>query len=236
VRNMQRNWIGRSEGVQMTFELPEAGESVEAYTTRPDTIMGASYMALAPEHPLARRLAEDDAELAEFLEECRHAQVSEAAIETMDKRGKRVDLSAVHPLTGEALPVWVANFVLMGYGTGAIMAVPAHDQRDWEFARRYGLPVRQVVAPADGSEVDIDAGAFTEPGVLVGSDDLDGLTSEQAFDAVAERLAALGRGGRRTNYRLRDWSVSRQRYWGAPIPVIRCGDCGDVTPSWTWVA
>ena len=219
VKTMQRNWIGRSEGVEMDFAL--AGEEpLRVYTTRPDTLMGVSYVALAAAHPLTKKLAEKDSRVAEFAAECLRSKVAEADIATMEKKGVDTGLRAIHPITGEEVPVWVANFVLMDYGTGAVMAVPAHDQRDWEFARAFGLPIPQVIEPADGGEADIDAGAFTEKGRLVNSGAFDGLTSDEAFDAIAERLKSEGKGERKVNYRLRDWGVSRQRYWGAPIPML----------------
>jgi len=228
VRTMQRNWIGRSQGVQLEFPLAGRGDALEVFTTRPDTLYGVTYMAVAAEHPLALECAERDDEVRAFVEESRHTQVSEAALETMEKRGMPLGLEVEHPLTGERMPVWVANFVLMGYGTGAVMSVPGHDERDWAFARKYGLPIRQVIAAADGSEVDLAQGAYVPKGVLVNSGEFSGLTSAQAFDAIAERLENEGRGGRRINYRLRDWGVSRQRYWGAPIPMILCEACGTV--------
>ena len=231
VRAMQANWIGRSEGLELDFPLaePVAGyAALTVYTTRPDTLHGVTYMAVAAEHPLAVHAARDDAELSAFLAECRAAHTTEAALETMEKRGMPLGLSVIHPLTGAEVPVWVANFVLMGYGTGAVMAVPGHDKRDWEFATRYGLPIRQVIAPADGAEVDLAAGAFVDYGVLVNSAKLDGLSSAQAFETLAAQLESGGRGRRRVNYRLRDWSVSRQRYWGCPVPMIECAACGSV--------
>jgi leucyl-tRNA synthetase len=221
VKTMQRNWIGKSQGVEVAFEIEGTDEPIRIYTTRPDTLMGVSYMAVAAEHPLAVKAAENDPELAAFLEDCQRSAVSEAAMETMEKQGRPLGIDAIHPLTGEAVPVWVANFVLIGYGTGAVMAVPGHDQRDWDFARRYALPILQVIAPASADqEFDIDDGAFVDPGVLVASGKYTGLSSAEAFDAIATDLEATGQGQRQTNYRLRDWLISRQRYWGAPIPII----------------
>ncbi|MFW6191370.1 MAG: leucine--tRNA ligase [Thiohalospira sp.] len=226
VRTMQRNWIGRSEGAEVVFDLAGRDEAITVFTTRPDTLMGVTYMGLAPEHPLVAEVAARDPEVAAFVEECSHTGTSEAAVEAQEKRGRPLGLEAVHPLTGETIPVWVANFVLMAYGEGAVMAVPAHDPRDHAFARRYDLPIRPVVAPAEGETPDPAEAAFTEPGVLVEAGEFTGLTSEAAKEAIIQRLEADGRGRRRTQYRLRDWGVSRQRYWGAPIPVIHCQDCG----------
>ncbi len=228
VRAMQRNWIGRSEGVEITFELADGGGCLEVYTTRPDTLMGVSCLAVAAEHPLALAAARNNPELGRFIEQCRRTGTAEAELETMEKRGVDTGLRALHPVSGETVPVWVANFVLMGYGSGAVMAVPAHDQRDWEFARKYGLPLRQVIVPVDGAAVDLEQGAFTDKGVLVNSGPFDGLDSAQAFEAIAEYLAARGKGRKTVNYRLRDWGVSRQRYWGAPIPIVYCARCGEV--------
>ncbi|MDH5323896.1 MAG: leucine--tRNA ligase [Gammaproteobacteria bacterium] len=231
VRVMQRNWIGKSQGVELSFTVVGAkpGEDVlKVFTTRPDTLMGVSYVAVAPEHPLAREAAGANVEVAAFLEECRHMETSEAAMETMEKKGVATGLFAEHPLNGERVPIFVANFVLMAYGEGAVMAVPAHDQRDWEFAQKYELPVRQVIEALDGSEVDLEKGAFTDKGRLVNSGVFNGLEFDAAFDKIAAALLEQNKGQVKVNYRLRDWGVSRQRYWGAPIPIVHCDQCGEV--------
>ncbi len=226
VKTMQRNWIGKSVGVEMRFPLDGRDQAITIFTTRPDTVMGVTYLALAPEHPLALAAAETDPELKAFIDECRKTTVAEADLATMEKKGRSTGLYAVHPIRGDKVPVWVANFVLMEYGSGAVMAVPAHDQRDWEFARKYGLPIRQVIAPRPGSgdECDLDRGAFTEKGVLIDSGPFTGMTSDEAFEAVARWLEERDLGRKRVQYRLRDWGVSRQRYWGAPIPVLYLED------------
>ncbi len=226
VKTMQRNWIGRSEGVELSFDVE--GEPLTVFTTRPDTLLGVTYMAVAAEHPIAQKAAAGDARLAAFLEECKTMQAAEAALETMEKKGMPLGVDAIHPISGEKVPLWVANFVLMGYGTGAVMAVPGHDERDWEFATRHGLPIKQVIAPSDGTDIDVSEAAFTDYGVLVNSGQYDGMTSQQAFDAICEVFEKDGRGQRTVNYRLRDWGVSRQRYWGTPIPIVYCDDCGAV--------
>ena len=227
VVGMQRNWIGKSSGAEVAFRLEGSDESVDIFTTRPDTLMGVTYMAVAAAHPLAKKAAESSADLAAFIEECSKISTKEADIETMEKRGMATGLNAVHPITGASVPIWVANFVLMGYGTGAVMSVPAHDERDHAFAKKYDLPIKQVIKPVEG-DWDIDAEAFTEAGLLINSGDFDGLDSNAAKQAITEWLSEQGRGSERVQYRLRDWLVSRQRYWGAPIPVIHCDDCGAV--------
>ncbi|MGB5208976.1 MAG: leucine--tRNA ligase [Gammaproteobacteria bacterium] len=227
VKTMQRNWIGRSEGVEITFDVP-GHDAVTVFTTRPDTLMGVTYMAVAPQHPLAQAAAAGDAAVAEFVDECQRVQASEAVLETLEKKGMALGITARHPVTGAEVPIYVANFVLAGYGTGAVMAVPAHDQRDWEFATRYDLPIVQVIEAVDGSQADISTGAFLDHGVLINSGEYDGSSSKEAFEQLAARFESEGRGGRKLNYRLRDWGVSRQRYWGCPIPIVYCADCGSV--------
>ena len=221
VATMQRNWIGRSEGVQMHFGIEGKEDSLEIYTTRPDTLMGVTYVAVAAEHPLALAASGNNPELTAFIEECKQGGVSEAEIETMEKKGCPIGRNALHPITGQPVPIYAANFVLMSYGTGAVMAVPAHDQRDWEFAEKYGIPKRQVIFCPDGQGCGIEECAYTEKGVLADSEPFDGLTSEAAVDAIAAWLEEHGKGGKTTNFRLRDWGVSRQRYWGCPIPMIK---------------
>ena len=222
VKTMQRNWIGRSQGVQFSFERPGHGDRLEVYTTRPDTIMGITYVAVAPSHPIAVSAAQQQPALAAFLAECTQMKVAEADLAQAPKRGMATGESVIHPLTGEEIPIWVANFVLMDYGSGAVMAVPAHDQRDWEFATQYGLPIKAVIAPQEADpSYDLTTAAWTEKtGITINSGVFDGLTFEQAFAAVAARLTELGIGQITTNYRLRDWGIGRQRYWGCPIPVL----------------
>lgn len=271
VKTMQRNWIGRSEGLEIAFKLEDSDEELRVYTTRPDTLMGVTFISVAAEHPIALAAAEGYDELRYFIEECRQGGTSAADLETQDKRGVFTGRYAIHPVTGERVPIWAANFVLMGYGTGAVMAVPAHDERDWEFAQKYELPIKMVIVNAeaaealrevrhdveshadpmaaalgDGAPVDVystdeavrafeeferriqEEGAYTEHGILVNSGEYDGLDFDAAFAALAARFERDGNGARRVNFRLRDWGVSRQRYWGCPIPVIYCDDCGAV--------
>lgn len=230
VKTMQRNWIGRSEGVEITFDVADTAEKVAVYTTRPDTFYGVSYLGIAAAHPLADLAAEKNPELAEFIREAKNAKVAEADLATMEKKGMATGLFAIHPLTGEKLPIWVANFVLMHYGTGAVMAVPAHDQRDFEFAQKYDLPIKQVIAPLADEEIDLTKQAFVEHGKLVNSAEFDGLDFNGAFNGIADKLEKLGVGKRQVNYRLRDWGVSRQRYWGAPIPMLTLPN-GETVPA-----
>ncbi|RZZ82778.1 leucine--tRNA ligase [Pseudoxanthomonas winnipegensis] len=238
VKTMQRNWIGRSEGLEIQFNVEGGHEPLTVFTTRPDTLMGVTFVSIAGEHPLALKAAADNPELAAFLEQLKLGGVSEAELETQEKRGMDTGLKAVHPITGQTVPVWVANFVLMGYGTGAVMAVPGHDQRDFEFATKYGLPIVQVIElkePRNEAEASYDPTEWrdwysdkTREFQLINSAEFDGLDFRGAFEALAERFERKGQGQRRINYRLRDWGVSRQRYWGCPIPVIHCPRCGAV--------
>jgi len=231
VRTMQANWIGRSEGAEISF--PHHDGELKVFTTRPDTLMGATYMAVAPEHPLARKAAESRPEVAEFIRSCATGGVSEAELATQEKRGIDTGLTVKHPLTGDDLPVWIANYVLMGYGEGAIMAVPAHDERDFEFANKYGLPIREVVRATDAAEPYDDTvwrdDYIAKDNVrLVNSGEYDGLDYADGFEAIVKALEANNMGRRRIQFRLRDWGISRQRYWGCPIPIIHCDACGDV--------
>ena len=226
VKTMQRNWIGKSTGLEISFNR-QGADSLKIYTTRPDTLMGVTYLAIASEHPLALQAGKSNSEVQKFIEECRTMETSEAAMETMEKKGANSGLTCTHPITGEDVPIWIANFVLMGYGTGAVMSVPAHDQRDFEFAKKYAIPMLEVVKPKEGEHVTSES-AFTDKGVLCNSGEFNGLNFEQAFEAIAKKLELENLGEKQNNYRLRDWGVSRQRYWGCPIPIINCAKCGSV--------
>ena len=227
VKTMQRNWIGRSEGVEMTFAVADSDESFDIYTTRPDTLMGVTYVALAAQHPLALEAAKTNEKLAAFIQECKSNNASEADMATLEKKGVDTGLKAIHPITGEQVPVWAANFVLMDYGSGAVMSVPGHDQRDWEFANEYGLTIKQVITGDENS--DITKAAITEKGTLINSGEFDGLSFDDAFKAISEKLTQENKGKVTVNYRLRDWGVSRQRYWGTPIPMINLAN-GESVP------
>ena len=230
VKTMQRNWIGKSRGVNVVFDLSEsAGEHnhFEVYTTRPDTLMGVTYLTLATQHPIALEVAQNNSVLASFIEKCRLQQVSEAEMATMDKVGMDTGITAIHPLTGDSVPVWVGNYVLMDYGSGAVMAVPGHDQRDYEFAKNYDLPITQVIL-VDNEECSIEHKAITDKGILINSGKYDGLDFDAAFDAISADLIDVDHGSVTTNYRLRDWGVSRQRYWGTPIPMYNLAEGGEI--------
>lgn len=220
VLTQQRNWIGRSEGVQIDFQLENSAEKIGIYTTRPDTLMGVTYVAVAAEHPLSLKISKSNSELAYFIAVCKKGSATEVEIETMEKKGLALGYNVIHPISGDAIPLYVANFVLMSYGTGAVMAVPGHDQRDWEFAKKYGIACKQVIFSSDGSDCSIEKAAYIEKGVLKNSGIFDTLSSEDAFDAIADWLQEHGKGEKQIHYRLRDWGVSRQRYWGCPIPII----------------
>jgi len=231
VKTMQKNWIGKSVGIDIDFRLDDTN-TLTVYTTRPDTLMGATYLAIAAEHPLSIQAGQANPTIQTFLEECKTMETSEAALETMEKKGVDSGLTCKHPITGETVPIWIANFVLMGYGTGAVMSVPSHDQRDYEFAKKYNIPMREVISPI-GDLLDTSKEAFVEKGTLINSGNFDGMDFDQAFKAIGKTLSDLGLGKQKINYRLRDWGISRQRYWGCPIPIINCKNCGSVPVNLT---
>ncbi|MGD9591328.1 MAG: leucine--tRNA ligase [Candidatus Berkiella sp.] len=230
VRTMQRNWIGRSEGVNFEFKVEnDAFAPIEVYTTRIDTLMGVTYLAVAPQHPIIDLAVKQQPQLQNFIDDCKNIKVAEADLATLEKEGKPTGLFALHPITNERLPIWVGNYVVMDYGTGAVMAVPAHDQRDYEFAKKYHLPIKEVIQPQDSALSSLEEQAYTTlEGKLINSGIYDNLSPTQAQTKIAQDLEAKGVGKRQVNFRLRDWGVSRQRYWGAPIPMIECPSCGTV--------
>ena len=231
VKIMQRNWIGRSEGVEIVFEVVDSSQQLTVYTTRPDTLFGATYMALAPEHPLVQPLAEKNKEVQAFLDKIKLQAVSEEALEKMEKVGIPLGLEAINPINGNKIPIWAANFILMSYGTGATMSVPAHDQRDYDFAKKYKLPIQPVIVPnKPGLEHDFNESAFTQLGTLINSNKFDGMDSEEAIEAIGSELEQKEKGKKVINYRMRDWLISRQRYWGAPIPMLT-DENGDIFPE-----
>ena len=226
VKMMQTNWIGRSVGLDINFKIDDTS-SLTVYTTRPDTLFGVTYLAIAAEHPIAIEAGRNDQKIQSFLTECKKMETAEAAMETMEKKGIDSGIKCIHPLTGEEVSIWIANFVLMGYGTGAVMSVPAHDQRDYEFAKKYNIPIIDVITDISGY-VDTSNEAYVEKGVLINSGEFTGLDFDEAFQAISKKLSNISMGEEKTNYRLRDWGVSRQRYWGCPIPIINCAKCGAV--------
>ncbi|MEM9396089.1 MAG: leucine--tRNA ligase [Pseudomonadota bacterium] len=231
VRTMQRNWIGKSRGVELSFGLdsPIADfKRIDVYTTRPDTLFGVTYVSLAAEHPISLELAKHNSTLASFIDECRQNSVAEAAMAQAEKRGMDTGVRVTHPLSGESVPLWVANYVLMDYGSGAVMAVPAHDERDYQFAKTYDLPIKVVICDGEGKPADVSENAYTSHGLLTHSEEFDQLPFEDAFDAIADALATKGFGRVTTQFRLRDWGVSRQRYWGTPIPMLNLTDGTEV--------
>ncbi len=224
VKSMQKNWIGKSNGTEISFTIKDQAATLKIFTTRADTLMGVSYLAIASDHPLAKQAANDNEDIAAFIKTCQQIKVSEAELATLDKKGIATPFYAEHPITGETLPVWVANFVLMNYGEGAVMCVPAHDERDHDFACQYHLPIKPVI----NAEHDYNASAFTDKGNLINSLEFNELSSDEAIKAITIKLTALNKGKETTHYRLRDWGVSRQRYWGTPIPMINCDSCGHI--------
>ena len=228
VKIMQKNWIGKSYGCEIEFDIKDHADSVKIYTTRPDTLLGVTYIAIAAEHPLTSFIKKNNPIIEAFVNECTRGSVAEADLATAEKIGIDSGLRAIHPITQKEVPVWIANYVLMNYGSGAVMAVPAHDERDFHFAKKYKLEIEQVIEPIDSKTINISEAAYTEHGRLINSGEFNGLEFQSAFDAIVKKLTSLNKGKKTTQFRLRDWGISRQRYWGCPIPIIKCHSCGEV--------
>ncbi|MBM3359972.1 MAG: leucine--tRNA ligase [Candidatus Methylopumilus sp.] len=228
VKIMQKNWIGKSYGCEIEFDIKDHADSVKIYTTRPDTLLGVTYLAIAAEHPLAYLIKKNNPAIEAFVNECTRGSVAEADLATAEKIGIDSGLRAIHPITQKEVPIWIANYVLMNYGSGAVMAVPAHDERDFHFAKKYKLEIEQVIEPIDSKTINISEAAYTEHGRLINSGEFNGLEFQSAFDAIVKKLTSLNKGKKTTQFRLRDWGISRQRYWGCPIPIIKCHSCGEV--------
>ncbi|QDD13801.1 leucine--tRNA ligase [Candidatus Methylopumilus rimovensis] len=228
VKIMQKNWIGKSYGCEIEFDIKDHADSVKIYTTRPDTLLGVTYIAIAAEHPLTSFIKKNNPTIEAFVNECTRGSVAEADLATAEKIGIDSGLRAIHPITQKEVPIWIANYVLMNYGSGAVMAVPAHDERDFHFAKKYKLEIEQVIEPIDSKTINLSEAAYTEHGRLINSGEFNGLEFQSAFDAIVKKLTSLNKGKKTTQFRLRDWGISRQRYWGCPIPIIKCQSCGEV--------